>query len=190
VNTIERIKGESWDKAFHAYGTARIFEKRASRLGFKLRVLEFLGIAVPVTIGSTVLSLNVRQFEMFAPWLIWISTAITTIQLIGSIWALVSGWNNSYAFALEAQKRNARFRSRWERLTKAEQSENELKAEFDQLSALEDETGEQDLTQGITEKEKHFGMHESLFRYERPCAKCGIVPKTHKPSKCDCCGNY
>lgn len=174
------------DRAFYAYGTSRIFGRRAQSLGKKRNAITFLGIAVPLTVGSLILSFG--TMPNFLPVLAWLAGAIGTAQLILSTWSIVARWDEQYSYAITAMLANTRLYNAWERLSKS-QSPNltELVSDTD----TEDQRQEQsDLTQHISEKEKRFAMRASLYYMGLACAVCKIKPASMKPSNCDTCGNF
>jgi mobilome CxxCx(11)CxxC protein len=174
------------DRAFYAYGTSRIFERRAQNLGRKRNAITFLGIAVPLTVGSLILSFG--TMPSLLPFLVWIAGAIGTVQLILSLWSIVAHWDEQYSYAITAMLANTRLYNSWERLSKNQPPNlKELISETD----AEDQRQEQsDLTQHISEKEKHFAMRASLYYKGCACVTCNIKPASMKPSNCDTCGNF
>lgn len=186
--SIEQIRQKCWDRALEAYGTGHIFEQRAICFRRRLRILTFLGIAVPATIGSIVLS-----FEKFLllPYLIGIAGILLSLQLIGSIWSLVARWDDSYAYALESLTANHRLSSSYQRLAENPSSElADFQLRFDLLEKEDQLRSTEDYKQGITEEEKRAGMRAALRRFRRPCAACEEVPVSMDPSNCEVCGNF
>lgn len=174
------------DRAFYAYGTSRIFERRAQNLGKKRNAITFLGIAVPITVGSLILSFG-AQSDLI-PILVCIAGVIGTAQLILSTWSIVARWDEQYSYAITAMLANTRLYNSWERLSKSQQSiAANLVCEMD----ADDQRQEQsDLTAHITEKEKHFAMRATLYYKGLTCPACEIKPSSMAPSSCDTCGNF
>jgi mobilome CxxCx(11)CxxC protein len=52
----KKIKQTCWDNAIHSYGTGYIFQQRAALFRNRIKLLTFLGIVVPLSIGSIVMS--------------------------------------------------------------------------------------------------------------------------------------
>lgn len=174
------------DRAFYAYGTSRIFERRAQSLGKRRNAITFLGIAVPLTVGSLILSFGAKP-ELI-PVLVWIAGAIGTVQLILSTWSIVARWDEQYSYAITAMLANTRLYNTWERLSKSQSSViTNLVSEMD----ADDQRQEQsDLTAHITEKEKHFAMRAALYYKGLTCPACRIRPPSMAPTGCDTCGNF
>lgn len=174
------------DRAFYAYGTSRIFESRAQSLGKKRNAITFLGIAVPLTVGSLILSFG--TMPAILPVLVWIAGAIGTVQLILSMWSIVARWDEQYSYAITAMLANTRIFNTWERLSK-NQPPN-LKDLVYEVDAEDQRQEQSDLTQHISEKEKRFAMRASLYYKGCACAVCKTKPASMKPSNCDTCGNF
>lgn len=67
-----------WDNAIHAFGTSYVFQQRARRLKTRLQRINYVGIAVPVLVGSLVLSFG--QFGLLSV-VIAISSIIGLFQV-------------------------------------------------------------------------------------------------------------
>lgn len=174
------------DRAFYAYGTSRIFERRAQSLGKKRTVITFLGIVVPLTVGSIVLSFGAMPDLL--PIFVWIAGVIGTVQLIVSTWSIVARWDEQHSYAVSAMLANTRLFNSWERLSKNALSN--LKEHVSELDAEDQRQEQSDLAQHITDKEKRFAMRTSLYYKGLACPACKIMPTSMKPSECDTCGNF
>ena len=104
------------DRAFYAYGTSRLFEKRATILATRRTWITFLGIAVPVSVGSVILSFGAVPAVL--PYVIATAGVIGTIQLVLSVWSLVARWDDRYAHAVKAAQAATRLHNAWEWLLK------------------------------------------------------------------------
>jgi len=62
TNEIEKIKEECRKESFYCFATAYIFEKKAKRLKFLLRLLQFIGIATPLFVGSLVINFDTTAY--------------------------------------------------------------------------------------------------------------------------------
>jgi mobilome CxxCx(11)CxxC protein len=186
---LSAIRQKCWGKAVHAYGTGYIFEERARTLGKKIRLLAFLGIAVPTSMGGIVLAFG-TDFEYKSVVLI-VAGVIGIIQLIASVWALVADWQDAYAYAHESMAANYRLAENFESLASNPPSApSEVEANFSALMAEDKVLSQRDYRQEITPEEKRKGMRAALRKYQRECAFCGKVPKSMSPSECDVCGNF
>jgi len=52
------IQDDAWDRAFHCYGTTKIVEKRLRNLNRINKIAQFLGLILPLSIGSFVVTLG------------------------------------------------------------------------------------------------------------------------------------
>lgn len=175
------------DNALHCFGTAYMFEKHAKSIRRKITFLTFLGIAAPATVGAFIgtfnLSPNVTKFVLVLAGL------ISILQLIFSIWALASGWNDHLSYYLESKSANYRLADEYTQLANIISISQ---TEFDtKLQVLETEgklRNDLDNRHDITDKEKRMGMRAGLRQYRRLCAGCSTMPSSMKPTNCGVCG--
>jgi mobilome CxxCx(11)CxxC protein len=180
---IEAKRRTCWDKALQAYGTAYIFRQRASKLLLALRVVKFLGVAVPLVIGF--IATKVYSKDPVPEEIMFVASVLSLALLLTSVWSLVAKWDDAYAEALQASHRNADLQQKWEVLAK--EHADVLLAKFDDLLADDAKQGEADVKQLPTEKEKRRGMRAGLLRYQRQCAGCKQIP-TSMSTKGRTCG--
>lgn len=174
------------EKEFYAYGTTRIFEKRANVLRTLRTWITFLGIVVPVIIGGLVLTFG--QNAHVLPIFIVVAGVVGLMQLTLSTWSIVARWDEKYEYAVDSSRHNTEIFNAFKRLADAEFTDRE---EQYKEAMRENEAREfKDIGQGISDKERRYAYRESLKYYQKPCYICNIVPKTVKPSKCDACGNF
>ena len=177
------------DAALKCHGTAYIFEKRASAIRRKITLLSFLGIAVPASVGAIIgkYSLSAENLRL----VLGIAGTIATIQLLVSIWSLVSGWNQNLTHYLESKSANYRLSGQFEKLIKTTTlSGHDFEVEFQTLEREAALRANLDNQHDITDKEKRMGMRYGLRQYQRPCAGCRKIPTTMKPTNCGICGNF
>lgn len=167
--------------------TAYIFQDRARIIGRRLRLLSFLGIVVPASVGGIILSFRVADNQ----WLniiITIAGITATIQLIFSVLSITHKWDDQCAYAQRSVELNTRLRRKYERLINDET--NDIQNRFNVLQEQDTELQIEDERQGITDNERRIGMRFSLFQYHKECISCGIVPQSMSPSACNVCGNF
>jgi len=174
------------DRAFYAYGTYRIFEQRALGLRWKRNAITFLGILVPVVVGSLILSFG--TMPKILPYILALAGIVGTVQLVMSVWSLVARWDEQHSYATSAMLANTRLFNSWEKL--ANSAPNISPQMHAELEAEDGRQEQADLAQHITPKEKRFAMRASLQHMGLPCATCGIKPTSMEPSSCDICGNF
>lgn len=189
IASIDLIKQRCWDEALYSFGTAYIFVQRANRHRILRRILSFLGIVVPLTMGSIYLSFN--TYPQLLAVIFVVAGILGTIQLIASAWSLSAGWEETYTYSLEASAANYSLASRFEKLAQSPVfTFDQFKIAFDLLEVENSIRSEQDTKQGITDKEKRKGMRQALWKYRRPCAQCNSVPMSMHPTNCSVCGNF
>ncbi|MEX2515936.1 MAG: mobilome CxxCx(11)CxxC protein [Gammaproteobacteria bacterium] len=174
------------DRAFYAYGTGRIFEKRARTLSRQRHLITFLGIAVPLVVGGTVLSFGTDQ--SFVPCLFVIAGVLMILQLVVSVWSLVARWDERYSYAVGASQSNTKLYNDWKAVL--DRTPNNASEKIKELDAEDQRQEATDVAQHITDKEKRFAMRSTLFYMKLSCLTCSETPQSMKSSKCDTCGNF
>jgi mobilome CxxCx(11)CxxC protein len=162
----------------------KIFERRMRRLGRGRNWITYLGIVVPLLVGSVVLSFG-KEWLTYA---LIPAGIIGAVQLALSAWSLVAKWDDSYSYSVGAVQSLTRLFNSWDTLCKRmpadlEQRVNDLDPE-DQRQELAD------LAQSISEREKRYGMRASLYHFGNTCQRCGVRPVSMNPLNCDTCGNF
>ena len=174
------------DKEFYAFGTTRIFEKRAKSLQFFRTWITFLGIVTPVIVGSAVLAFGIETKAL--PYFLSVAGIVGIFQLVLSTWSIVARWDEKYSYSIEAVKDNTDLYNKFKKL--ADRQQDDFEKVYLELEQQNSDRELKDIAQNISDKEKRYAYHESLKYYKKECHICGKVPQTSKPSKCDGCGNY
>lgn len=175
------------EKEIYAYGTAYIFESRSQSLRFRLRILSFLSLAVPLSVGG--IAMTAADAKLLP--VIVIISGILSIPLFGmTLWSLVFRWEERLAASEHSCKVNNELKNGWEDLAryKGLDAEEKFQVLLDRDRAQE----LSDVGQDISAKEKRQMMRASLIQYRRKCATCGIQPisMSAKGSSCATCGNF
>ncbi|SRR6266568_3957165 len=185
----DETRQECTDSALRCFGTAYIFERRASPIRSRLRWLAFLGIAGPAALGAIVATFNLNKTALTVA--IGVAGLIGIGQLIISIWSLVAHWDDSLAYDIESMSVNYRLAGDYSKLGKAQSLTPQ---EFDvQFRVLEAEAGLRtglDQRQDLTDREKRMGMRAALRQYGRACAACKVVPVSLESTNCSVCGQF
>lgn len=188
-NTFDKLREKCWKEAIYTFGTASIFEKRASRLRKLLKMLTFLGIAVPIFLGGTITSFGV-DFK-YLGLIIVIASILGIAQLVGSVWALVAKWEDEYAYSQESTVSNYSLSKNYRELGENPPSAFE---EFRINTSLLDTENrircDSDYKHSISDKEKRRGHRATLRQFRRACDACKKIPASMKASDCDVCGNF
>lgn len=183
---VNQIIQDCKGKEFHAFGTARIFERRARKLKIRRTWLTFLGIVTPVIVGGVVLTFGTQ--EKLLPYFLTVAGLVGLVQLILSTWSIVAKWDDVYDYSIESSRHNTELYNKFKILVDTNPSDI---ADLYKLALKEyGERESKDIAQSVTEKEKRFANRESLKYYKKPCHICENIPKTSKPSECDGCGNF
>ncbi|MFB2700180.1 mobilome CxxCx(11)CxxC protein [Aeromonas veronii] len=181
------IKEKAKDYEFYCYGTARIFEKRASNLKLLRTIITFLGLITPIMAGSIFLSFG--SHERLTQFLMVIAGITAAIQLALSTWSIVARWDESYEYAVESLRNNTELYNSFKSLPE-EKDYSRLFERYQKLRTLYEVREQKDLGQNIKDKEKRFATFESLKYYKQKCQLCGCIPISIKPGKCTACGNF
>jgi mobilome CxxCx(11)CxxC protein len=187
-NEDDELRKLSWEKALYAFATGYIFEKRANKQRRKLRALTFLGILVPLSVGSIVISFGCNTRLVGSS--IIVAGILGTVQIIGSGWALVAKWDDEYAYSLESAADNHNISVKYKELGENPPSPMEFKIRYGLINAIDEIRNANDYKHGITDKEKRMGQRAALKQFSRACGACHEVPRSMKPTKCDACGNF
>ncbi|HVV74057.1 MAG TPA: mobilome CxxCx(11)CxxC protein [Verrucomicrobiae bacterium] len=186
---LARLRQRCWTEAIHCYGTAKIFEARTLILRHRLRVLAFLGVGVPLSVGAAVTSFGIDS--TLTPWFLGAASVLSVVGGILSAWALTNRWEDELSYAADSMTANRILSEEYSKL--ASSTNVGLSKVREQLNLLEKENSTRssfDEKQGITEDEKRMGMRAALRQFQRKCATCGIVPTSMEPSNCGTCGNF
>lgn len=175
------------DYALQAFGTAAIFERRAIRTARKLRVLMFLGLAVPVTIGGLVAAFG-AHFAALETLLV-IGGLVAACQAIWSLWAIVAGWDSILAYSRESHTDNIGLYKRFLDLAQSNGA-TDIEVRLRVLEAENNAREVQDQQRDIGDDEKRFGMRSALRQLRRACVACKQVPTSMEASQCGVCGRF
>jgi mobilome CxxCx(11)CxxC protein len=187
--TEQLLRNDCDSKKFHTFGYAKIFAKRANTYGGILSFLTKIGFILPAVIGAVVLGYGIDYpaLKIF----VYLAIPLTVIQFVFSLWATLSGWNEVYAYALEASSHYNTLNSKYKNLAVFSAiSLEDLKTRYDQLELEFDFRTQQDAKQNIKDWERRFGMRTSLREYQNKCVGCEITPRNHKSTDCDVCGQF
>lgn len=178
------LLGQCRDKAFYAFGTSKIFERRMRRLELSRNWITYLGIVVPLLVGSLALSFGKE-------WVVFLAVPagiVIAIQLALSVWSLVAKWDDKYSYSINAMQAQTKLFNAWDQLGK--RRPEDLEKLVDELNVDDQRQEALDLAQSISEKEKRYAMRYSLFHFAQACRSCKTKPASMKPTNCDTCGNF
>lgn len=188
-NLYDKLRKEGWNNALHAYGTAYIYNLRGKSVQKKLQLITFLGILVPLLVGSIALGYGYNNNILDV--VLKIVIPISVIQLIVSTWSLVARWNEANAYYMESSISNSNLSIKYQNLSKFPPKDlGNLRDEMEKIDIEKTQRDIQDKKYSFSEKEKRKGMRYSLRKFERSCAGCGEIPKSMGATDCDICGKF
>lgn len=175
------------EREIYAYGTAYIFESRSRSLRFRLRILSFLSLAVPLSVGGIAMATADKNL---LPVIVLISGVLSVPLFVMTLWSLVFRWEERLDAAGHACKVNNELKNGWEDLARYKGPDAEEK--FSVLLERDRIQEQSDVRQDVSEKEKKKMMRASLIQYRRKCATCGVQPisMSAKGISCTTCGDF
>ena len=175
------------EREIYAFGTAYLFEARSSALRFKLRILGFLSLAVPVSVGGIAM---VSADTKLLPVIVTISGILSAPLFVMTLWSMVFRWEERLAASERAFMANNELKNNWEDLARYTGEDREEK--FNALLERDRLQEQNDVLQAISGKDKRRMMRASLIQYRRKCATCGVQPRSisEKQNDCATCGNF
>ncbi|MPY26710.1 mobilome CxxCx(11)CxxC protein [Shewanella sp. YLB-07] len=182
------IKEKANNYEFWAFGTTRIFEKRANSLKLRRTLITFFGLVTPVIVGAIVLSFGYNS--KILPVLLTTAGITGVFQLALSTWSIVARWDETYEYAVESLRSNTELYNQFKKIKESNQPIEVLEIHFEETRKLYEDREFRDLGQNITDKEKRFANHQTLLYFGQICHACQKVPSSYKPTKCNSCGNY
>jgi len=186
---IDKIKLESSDTAFHAFGYSYIFTKRIKWYLKYINALKFFGIIVPLTGGALAIGYEFKHGILVIA--IVVAIPLTIIQLVISTLSIVYKWDDELAYAFEANQDYNHLYDDYTKLYKFPSLNlNDMEKQFAVLNTKSKNRETQDSKHDITERELRMGMRYSLREHKKDCAGCNIVPTSMKSTDCGVCGNF
>jgi mobilome CxxCx(11)CxxC protein len=183
------VRSQCWDEAINTFGTAYVFEERARKLKLRLQLLNFVGLGVPIIVGLTVMTFGTDPKAL--PFVLTVAGVLGAIQVVVSLWSLIAGWSDAYAYSRTSASENRELSNRFKDLGQNPPTAyDELKTRFDLLQVENRNRSSLDVDQGVTNGERRMGMRAGLRQFKRRCSGCGQVPISMKSSSCDVCGNF
>ena len=187
-NERNRYRSLSWDNAIHTFATSYIFQQRARNLKRQLLWVNYLGIALPLVMGTLVLTFGVVDPLKKVAIVIG---ALLIPQVVINAWAVLGSWVERHSYANTSAAANDSLSTRFHELgANPPPNLDELKHAYDKLQIEDKARRDQDMQYDITEPEKRMGMRAALRKFQRPCASCKLAPTAMRPSNCDVCGKF
>jgi mobilome CxxCx(11)CxxC protein len=175
-----------WSHAIESFGTAYIFERRRKWPKRMLRLVAFLGIAVPASFGAVVLSFG--NGGRAVPWLAWVAGLLGLLQVILSVWSLAGRWEDTLSYYRESVRNNTWLSNQYVKLAKFHGGDFFSKAEV--LDTAFDARVASDMDYDVSDSEKRRGLRAALRQFQRECVGCKEVPTSMLPTSCPICGDF
>src|SRR5262245_7606143 len=166
VELVQQIR-MCYDSAFHCYGTAAIFERRANGLRPWRGALAFLGFVVPLLVGGIALTFNIPKVM---PILVLLAGVAGFIQILASAWATINNWEDRFHSSQHTAVVNYDLAAQFESLARTATADEDILQEWRRLDAVSRHQSTFDYKHSITQDEKCWGMRVALRKYERPCS--------------------
>lgn len=185
---IENIRKECHENKFHCYGKSYVYGERVNIYERRLRIINFIGIIVPLMFGGFALTYGVSSINETA---IYIGGGILFVQLFFSAFALVFKWDDELAYSLEATRDHNLLSQDFKTLGQFPPATLEdITNRYNILNEKLKSRNEQDVKHDLSDKERIKGMRWSLREYKRPCVSCGKIPYSIEKTDCPVCGKY
>ena len=183
-----QLRGMCWDNAIHTFGTSYVFQRRTRVMKRRLMWVNYVGVAIPVTVGAIVLT-----FGVFSSLGVIIAVAglIALGQVVVNLWAIIGGWVERHSYSSESAVANDSLSMRYQDMGRNPPDEIvDLRHEYEKLQIEDKYRRDRDMHQDVSESEKRMGMRAALRKMQRSCAGCHKVPTSMRPLDCDVCGNF
>jgi len=185
---INNIRNECHNNKFHCYGKSYIYSERVNKYERRLRLINFIGLIVPLFFGSYVLTYGNNYIESFS---LYIAGPILLIQLTFSAFALVFKWDDELAYSLEATRDHNLLSQDFKTLAQFPPNNVEdLTRQYNKLNEKLKSRNEQDIKHDLSNKERIKGMRWSLREFSKRCVGCQEIPYSMEKTNCPVCGKY
>jgi mobilome CxxCx(11)CxxC protein len=180
------MRADCWDRALHSFGTASIFERRATKVRTRLRALAGVALGIPLIVGALVLGFGIDTQAL--RWVVPIAAVLGVLQVAISLWALIAKWDDTLTHSLDSMVDNHRLSRGFEEI--ARHPTEDFAVRFQVLNAEYNFRDREDLKEVISDEERRRGMRAALRQFQRSCAGCGQVPRDMKRTDCGVCGHF
>ncbi len=179
---------ECWHRAIHDFATADVFVRRARDYTFKLRILSYVGIGVPLSIGGLVLAFGMKITQLNFENILQFAGLVLLGQCLVAGWSLQAGWAEELQYALESVTENRELSERFREL--GQNPPNDFDVAFAETKGKDNARRNSDIKRSISEKELRRGHRAALRQFGRACDACKLVPANMESTNCGVCGNF
>lgn len=185
---IQNIRNECHNNKFHCYGKSYIYGERVNKYERRLRLINFIGLIVPLIFGGYVLTYGNNYIQSLS---LYVTGPILLIQLIFSALALVFKWDDELAYSLETTRDHNLLSQDFKTLGQfPPASVDNLTIQYNILNEKLKSRNEQDVKHDLTNKERVKGMRWSLREFNKECIGCQEIPYSMEKTTCPVCGKY
>jgi len=186
---FNKLRKACWDKSFQCFALGYIFDKKAQRYGFFVNMLKVFGIIVPSAIGATVLGYGLEAEIL--KYMIVIAIPLTIAQLIFSVIAVTSKWDDKLAYSYEASQDLNLMYDDFKKLgSLPPDNYQELNEKYELLNTRYKARAQQNSKQNIKEWEQRMGMRFALRETQKKCVGCNEIPVSMESTDCNVCGKF
>ena len=180
MNKVQKLQ----DIKFHSLGYGHVFSERVKSIKWKINILTFLSFACPVLFASVV-GLVGKDWKYYEHIRVSVG-GIAIIQLIISVWAYVSNWQEEYYFSKELKRQNNKLCHEINAISPENISDEILGNIGTKYAVLQSQIDDQN----VTENEKRIGYRYSCYMIKTPCSICGKIPKNmNGKEECETCSS-
>jgi mobilome CxxCx(11)CxxC protein len=169
-----QLNQEASTKAVEAYGTARLFERRARWYRKLNKIRDVLGIGVPALVGAIFMAFSLAPH--YTGLILTIAGVFATFQLSLSVLSIVYGWDEGYSYSRESVADNNKMRNRLEFVLRGVTPLEDRQARMSELRHDIQAREKEDEDQGLSDREKCYGRRQGHAQYQRACIICKKIP--------------
>lgn len=186
---IDRMKGDCFNGALHAFGTAFIYSERSIKIGRWLKINNFLGIALPGLFWTLATLYNLTPINL--NYILIIGSPLTIASAVISYLSITQEWGNSYSYYLESVNDNNRISKEYNEIAKYTPTKiEEFRFRKELIDLKNDNRNSGDLKYPLTSRENRKGMKYSLRNFQRSCRGCKQIPIDMESTECGVCGKF
>lgn len=185
----EDLRIECFNHSYDCSANRYIFEKRAERFKWRIKLLKTIGFIVPITVGLTAMGYELNSH--FLQYLKFVAIPITIIQFIIAAWAVFYGWDDELFYAYQSIQSYIPLFNQFNELAKFPPTDfKELKKKYDLINKDYIFRDQQDSQHNVKQWESRMGMRYSLWLHQCECIGCKKTPLSIKSNDCDICGKF
>lgn len=189
ADQYDNLRRKCHEQAFHRFGYAYIFKKRAEHLRWSINMIKAMGIVVPAAVGAIALSYSTDS------WLLELAIGIAIpamiFQFVLSLWAVLYKWDDELAYCYESMPSHNGLYSKLKHLGQFPPPKfKDLESQYEKLEIEINLRSQLDEQHNIKGWESRMGMQWSLREHQHKCVKCNVQPFGTKSTNCEVCGNH